>query len=182
MRLWLETFMHDWRLIQAPLYGFVGAIFFAALILLLSHEYRQHAQHQLHPMQTQLNAARAAAASAEADYLAAAQNKEHYLMLQASGIIGQEHRLAWVARLNASTTNRLMTDLRYRIEPQKPLDPSMPNGNSMLYASKMRLQYVARHEEAFSRAHHLFAADPGRAVPLRLRLVWPSGLALRRAV
>lgn len=170
MRRCSNLSLRDWRLIQAPLYGFAGAMLFAALTLLVSQVSRQHILRQLQPLQIQLRDTHAAADHAKADYLAAEQSREHYLWLQASGIIGQEHRLAWVARLNTSATSNLMTKLRYRIDAQKPLELSQPNGNSVLYASKMHLQYVASHEEAFSKAHHLFATDPGRAMPLRCEI------------
>ena len=163
---WREIPVRDWRLIHTHLLWLVSAMLLTGLALLFSQGYLQYTTRQLQPLQTRLREAVAAADTAQSEYQAAEQSKARYLELEAKGIIGKEHRLEWVEQLLSNRNAQLMPDLRYRIDPQKPLERAEPSGGSMIYASPMQLQYSVRHEEAFSRAHQSLFAAPGRPVPL----------------
>lgn len=72
---------------------------------------------------------------------------EIYRSLLNFRIIGKERRLEWVDAIQRIRVSREMLDVRYRIEPQKPLVviPGKP-GNVSFNASTMRVELALLHE------------------------------------
>lgn len=160
----------DWRLLRTPLLCLAGALLLAGAMLVFCAQARQRSAEQRAQSQARLQQAQNAADAAEREYRAAETGKARFMELRASGMIGKERRGEWLELLDRATDTSVMPQLRYRIEAQRPLEHASPIGNSMLYASRMMLQYRARHEAAFSAAHRLLAEAPGRAVPVRCRI------------
>ena len=72
-----------------------------------------------------------------------------YQTLEASGIIGQEHRLDWIEKIGKIRKARKLIDLTYEIGPQKLLDAKVvpPNLNGFdIMSSPMKLQMSLLHE------------------------------------
>jgi len=160
----------DWRLLRAPLLCLAGALLLAGLVLAFCAQVWQRSTEQWAQAQTRLQQAQGAADAIEREYRAAESGTARFLELQASGIVGKERRGEWLELLDRANANGFMPQLRYRIEAQRPLENASPMGNSMVYASRMTLQYRARHEAAFSAAHRLLAEGPGHPVPVRCRI------------
>ncbi|MEJ2173811.1 MAG: hypothetical protein P8Y76_02570 [bacterium] len=71
-----------------------------------------------------------------------------YRRLKDLGILGRERRLEWADAIKRIRSQRDLIDLRYRVEPQRPL-VSVPGnpGTVDFYASTMRLNLALLHEE-----------------------------------
>jgi hypothetical protein len=72
---------------------------------------------------------------------------EVYQQLGQAGILGEERRLEWADAIARIRGSRELLELRYRIEPQKPLVsvPGKP-ANVDFYASAMKLDLALLHE------------------------------------
>ena len=73
-----------------------------------------------------------------------------YQRIETRGIIGDEQRLEWIELLKAIRERRKLIDLRYELEPQRPLDGTASNGLTF-FASPMRVQLELLHEEDLTR-------------------------------
>lgn len=71
-----------------------------------------------------------------------------YRRLKDLGIIGPERRLEWADAIKRIRAQRSLIDLRYRVDPQKPL-ASLPGkpGNVNFFASTMKVNLALLHEE-----------------------------------
>jgi hypothetical protein len=71
-----------------------------------------------------------------------------YRRLKDLGILGRERRLEWADAIKRIRAQRGLIDLRYRVEPQKPLAsvPAKP-GSIDFYASTMKVNLALLHEE-----------------------------------
>jgi hypothetical protein len=71
-----------------------------------------------------------------------------YRRLKDLGILGRERRLEWADAIKRIRTQRGLIDLRYRVEPQKPI-ASLPGkpGTVDFYASTMKVNLALLHEE-----------------------------------
>lgn len=71
-----------------------------------------------------------------------------YRRLKDLGILGRERRLEWADAIKRIRSQRDLIDLRYRVEPQRPLVSVQGNpGTVDFYASTMRLNLALLHEE-----------------------------------
>ncbi len=70
--------------------------------------------------------------------------------ISAQGIIGEEQRLEWIELLKAVREKRKLIDLRYELEPQRPLDGAAGSGFSF-FVSPMRVHLELLHEEDLTR-------------------------------
>jgi hypothetical protein len=71
-----------------------------------------------------------------------------YRQMTALGILGGERRLEWADAIKRIRTQRGLIDLRYRVEPRKPLIsvPGKP-GTVDFYVSAMKINLALLHEE-----------------------------------
>ena len=71
-----------------------------------------------------------------------------YQALRERGVVGEEHRLDWVEIIKAIRSERQLYDVKYSIEPRKPIDyPSLkPTSEVELMASRMRIEAALLHE------------------------------------
>jgi hypothetical protein len=132
----------------APTLTAVGLIAVGVIALLGSKEWLASARTQ----QQSLRAERAAVQ----DKLARATEEEReirekvvaYNRLVERGVIGEERRLDWVDAIAAIKANRRLFDVKYSIEPQKPLELAgvKGSGDVQFLASRMRLEMPLLHE------------------------------------
>jgi len=71
-----------------------------------------------------------------------------YRQLTNLGVLGRERRLEWADAIKRIRADRGLIDLRYRVEPQKPLAsiPAKP-GTVDFYSSSMKVRLALLHEE-----------------------------------
>jgi hypothetical protein len=72
-----------------------------------------------------------------------------YHKLLARGVIGEEQRLDWVDRIRDIKTARKLFDVKYSIDPQRPVDyPGIGGaGEVQFLASPMKVELSLLHEE-----------------------------------
>jgi hypothetical protein len=72
-----------------------------------------------------------------------------YQRMQQQGMIGQENRLDWIDAIARIKTERKLFEIKYNIEPQKPLDyPGIVATKSADFVvSRMKLDMLLLHEE-----------------------------------
>jgi hypothetical protein len=76
-------------------------------------------------------------------------NLQQYRALEARGITGGEKRLDWVDLLTAIKNERRLFNIRYTIEPQKPLNyPGFGSGGGVNFmSSQVKINLQLLHEE-----------------------------------
>jgi len=77
------------------------------------------------------------------------ENLVHYRDLVKRGIVGPERRLDWIDAITGIKNARRLFEIRYAIEPQRPLDyPGVATkGNAGFMVSRMKLDMLLLHEE-----------------------------------
>jgi hypothetical protein len=72
-----------------------------------------------------------------------------YQRMQRQGMIGQENRLDWIDAIARIKAERKLFEIKYSIEPQKPLDyPGIvPMKGGQFVVSRMKLDMLLLHEE-----------------------------------
>jgi hypothetical protein len=72
-----------------------------------------------------------------------------YQRMQRQGMIGQENRLDWIDAIARIKAERKLFEIKYSIEPQKPLDYSgiVPTRTGDFVVSRMKLDMLLLHEE-----------------------------------
>jgi hypothetical protein len=72
-----------------------------------------------------------------------------YQRMQRQGMIGQENRLDWIDSIARIKSQRKLFEIKYSIEPQKPLDyPGIvPTKTSEFVVSRVKLEMLLLHEE-----------------------------------
>lgn len=76
-------------------------------------------------------------------------NLVHFQELVKRGIVGPERRLDWIDAIAGIKNARRLFEIRYAIEPQRPLDyPGVTaKGNAGFMVSRMKLEMLLLHEE-----------------------------------
>jgi len=73
---------------------------------------------------------------------------EVYRQLTNLGVLGRERRLEWADAIKRIRTERGLIDLRYRVEPQKPIASIRAKpGTVDFYSSGMKVRLALLHEE-----------------------------------
>jgi hypothetical protein len=76
------------------------------------------------------------------------ENLVHYRRMVERGMVGPENRLDWIERIARIKDERRLFEIRYNIEPQRPLDyPGIAaSGDMDFVVSRMKLEMVLLHE------------------------------------
>jgi len=105
------------------------------------------AQAQLATARTERNQSRERLARISDEEREVKEKMAIYQRLAGAGILGEERRLEWADAIQRIRTSRELLDLRYRIDPQKPIAsvPGKP-ANVDFFASSMRVDLALLHE------------------------------------
>ncbi|MSQ72943.1 MAG: hypothetical protein EXR27_16865 [Betaproteobacteria bacterium] len=119
----------------------IGGLVASEFFLDQAHQKKLAAQNQREAAQDRL-----AKASEEEKEIRA--NLVHYKRMVDRGIVGPENRLDWIERIARIKAERKLFEIRYNIEPQRPLDyPGIvPAGDMDFVMSKMKLDMTLLHE------------------------------------
>ncbi len=137
----------EYRLIRLPLLLFIAAAVAGLVMIGIAWWARTAAtarQQQAHGRLEQLQVEAAQMLQNRQDY---DHFSGRFRDLKAKGIIGDEDRLQWVEVLAGLRRNNPEMQIRFRIEPQRPLDfiPDIPEGMKV-FGSRMWLEMQAPHE------------------------------------
>ncbi len=121
---------------------------FSAAFLYGSNEYATHILQTKTIAQGKLDNARRQLTSAYDDRENMAAYADEYALLEAGGIIGDDHRLDWIEGLENLRQKNLVTAFRYNISPQIRYAPAQPinSGEFDIGYSGMKLEFELLHE------------------------------------
>jgi hypothetical protein len=72
-----------------------------------------------------------------------------YGQIETRGLIGEEHRLEWLERIQSIKSARKLIDVQYELQPQQPIDASLLSGSAgdlEFMSSSMQLHLLLLHE------------------------------------
>lgn len=157
--------LQDWLLIRRELIWCGSAMLVAGLILLVTQAYVYFSEKELTAQQTRIREITGAADLAFNNWQAMQRFQQQYAQLSSKGIVGAEHRLDWIEAL--AELNRRNPDLAldYTFAPQRVKEGALAEQDLTLFASEMKVQYLAQNEWDFSRFNQWLAKLPGKAIP-----------------
>ena len=75
-------------------------------------------------------------------------NLVYYDQMRQSGMLAEQNRLDWIDSITKIKNDRKLFEIKYAIEPQKPLDyPGIAGGPTGFVVSKMKLEMLLLHED-----------------------------------
>lgn len=125
-----------------------AAFLACAIMLYTSNQYAAKTVRDRRAAQNQLNDARNRLQAAQEDQQNMASYAEEYATLKKFRVIGDDQRLDWMEGLEKIRQQRLVSDFRYTIAPQKVYVTQAPiaSGNFDIHYSETRLQLDLLHE------------------------------------
>lgn len=76
------------------------------------------------------------------------ENLVYYDQMRQSGMLAEQNRLDWIDSIAKIKNDRKLFEIKYAIEPQKPLDyPGIAGGATGFVVSKMKLEMLLLHED-----------------------------------
>jgi hypothetical protein len=77
------------------------------------------------------------------------ENLVYYEQMRRRGMVGEQNRLDWIESIARIKNDRKLFEIKYGIEPQKPLDyPGIvASGAAEFVVSRMKLDMLLLHEE-----------------------------------
>lgn len=170
----------DWLLIRSEMVWLGSAMLFAGVLLLGTQIYLYFSEQEQRTLHEQLQQVRASADAAQTAWDSVHAYQAQFNVLQKRGVFGQEHRLDWIEALANQAKMRPQMQLQYQFAPQTALAQSAPINNVQVYASAMRINFLARHELDFSEFTQWLGTLPGYVAPTSclLRRAESSGLVI----
>ncbi|QLG88801.1 hypothetical protein HQ393_11470 [Chitinibacter bivalviorum] len=157
--------LQDWLLIRRQLIWFGTAMLVAGLILLVTQAYVFFSEKELAAQQTRIREITGAADLAFNNWQAMQRFEQQYAQMMSKGIVGPEHRLDWVEALAELNRRNGALALDYTFAPQRVKEGAVGEQDLMLFASEMKVQYLAQNEWDFSSFNAWLAKLPGKAIP-----------------
>ncbi|WP_373976577.1 hypothetical protein NT239_07535 [Chitinibacter sp. SCUT-21] len=159
----------DWGLIRVQLLWFGAAMLVAGLIIFIAQIYVYFSEAELHAQRSRLQETTQSAEKAQLQWQAVQQYQQQNLTLQRLGIIGQEHRLDWIEALAQLKQAHPAWQLDYAFAPQHKKEGATPTHQVALYASEMKVRWLAANEWDISAFAEWLAQQKGRAVAKECR-------------
>lgn len=129
--------------LQRPLIAAIGSILLATSTILWSSKELQHARQEKSMALQHRNTAEQQLGQATADSGTIRERAASFRHLQESGIVGEEQREQWVARLADIEQERLPLHMQYALGTKERLNVSKANKPG--FASRLHLQLELRH-------------------------------------
>jgi hypothetical protein len=133
----------DWALIRPQLLWFGTAMLLAGVLLLLAQAYVYFSERELAAQRVRVGEISAAAEL---------------------GVIGKEHRLDWIEALSQLQQTQRDWQLDFSFAPQRSKEGALAEHGVTLYASEMKVRWLAANEWDISRFTAWLAQQTGRAV------------------
>lgn len=142
------TWRDELHLLARPAAILLACVLGAAVALGASNWYRGRAEAALAQAQLARTASAARFHNVETDKLELTRYAPRFAQLQASGMIGDENRLAWIETIRQIQTSRKLVSASFEIEPQQAVASPVPlnYGDYQLRGSRMHLELGMVHE------------------------------------
>lgn len=139
----------DFPIIRWSVIAISASVLASALMLFSSGKYTEKTERDLQTAQNASDDARRHLVAANEDKENMAIYADEYGKLMARKIIGDEQRLDWIEGLEKLRKQKLVTDFKYNIVPQKNYapQPAINSGNFDIHYSEMKLSFDLLHEE-----------------------------------
>ena len=144
----MKKVLQPWQLIQSDLFYAALALLLAVLVAVFSvQSYLAQQSDQLQKQALLKNLSQQAQMQMQT-WQDAGHYQDLYQQLNDRGLISTEHRLDWVEYLTGLNQRAPELKLTFSFDPQRPLVAK--SGGAQLYASRMKLSFLPRHEDEFS--------------------------------
>ena len=139
----------DFPIIRWSVVAISASLLASVAMLYISGKYTDKTELDLQTAQAASDDARRHRAAANEDKENMSIYADEYGKLMARKVIGDEHRLDWIEGLEKLRKQKLVTDFRYNIAPQKNYSPqpAFASGNFDIHYSEMKLGFDLLHEE-----------------------------------
>jgi hypothetical protein len=139
----------DLKRLRAPLALAVLLIALGAAGLVASESYRDGAKKARDATRLSRVAAQERVSRVAEEEREIRENLVHYERMRRSGMLGERNRLDWIESIARIKNDRKLFEIKYGIEPQRPLDyPGIvASGAAEFVVSRMKLDMLLLHEE-----------------------------------
>jgi hypothetical protein len=170
----------DWLLIRSAIVWLGSAMLLAGVLLLGTQIYLYFSEQEQGVLREQLRQVRSSADAAQLAWQSVHEHQAQFNLLQKRSIFGEERRLDWIEALANKAKMQSDMQLQYQFSPQKVLPQSAPINNLQIYASAMRINFLARNEFDFSDFTQWLSTLPGYVAPTSclLRRAESAGLVI----
>ena len=154
----------DFKRLRLPLAAALVLLAIGAAALLMSERYLAEARKQQQAAQARLTVAKERVVRVAEEEREIRDNLVHFRRMADRGMVGAEKRLEWIETIAAIRTRHHLFEVRYKVEPQRPVDypgvsQNVKGPGAVFMASKVKLDMLLLHEEDLVN----FLADPDAA-------------------
>jgi len=139
----------DLKRLHAPLALAVALLALGAACLVASEHYRDEAIKARDAARLSRVTAQERVSKVSEEEREIRENLVYYERMRRSGMVGEQNRLDWIESIARIKNERKLFEIKYAIEPQRPLDyPGIvATGAADFVVSRMRLEMALLHEE-----------------------------------
>ncbi|TMG75660.1 MAG: hypothetical protein E6H75_09815 [Betaproteobacteria bacterium] len=139
----------DLKRLRTPLALAVVLFALGAASLVVSEHYRDEAKKARDITRMSRVAAQERVSKVSEEEREMRENLVYYERMRRSGMLGEQNRLDWIDSIAKIKNDRKLFEIKYGIEPQKPLDyPGIvAAGAADFVVSRMKLEMALLHEE-----------------------------------
>lgn len=142
----------DFKRLRLPLAAALVLLAIGAAALLMSERYLAEARKQQQAARAQLSAAKERFVRVAEEEREIRDNLVHFRRMADRGMVGAEKRLEWIEAIAATRTRRHLFEVRYKVEPQRPVDypgisQNVKGPGAVFMASRVKLDIQLLHEE-----------------------------------
>jgi len=139
----------DLKRLRMPLALAVVLLALGAASLVVSEHYRDEAKKARDVTRMSRVAAQERVSKVSEEEREIRENLVYYERMRRSGMLGEQSRFDWIESIAKIKNDRKLFEIKYGIEPQKPLDyPGIvATGTADFVVSRMKLEMLLLHEE-----------------------------------
>jgi len=139
----------DLKRLRAPLALAAALLALGAACLVASEHYRDEAIKARDAARLSRVTAQERVSKVSEEEREIRENLVYYERMRRSGMVGEQNRLDWIESIARIKNERKLFEIKYAIEPQRPLDyPGIvATGAADFVVSRMRLEMALLHEE-----------------------------------
>jgi hypothetical protein len=139
----------DLKRLRLPLVAAAALLALGAACLIASEHYLEEAIKARDAARQSRVAAQERVSKVSEEEREIRENLVYYERMRRSGMVSEQNRLDWIESIAKIKNDRKLFEIRYGIEPQRPLDyPGIvASGAADFVVSRMRLEMALLHEE-----------------------------------
>lgn len=157
----------DWPYIKTASLWFLASTLVMASCWYASASYMKNKKDILTLAERQNKNIRRQISLTKQDIVTILRYRDDFHNLQKDGLIGDEHRMAWVSGLQNIAANLKIKSAKYRLSAQKEAQPNLINTHGLLkvLVSRMKLSLELPHEADLLKVFSALKQQPGHFDP-----------------